>query len=172
LTIGSRSFEPSPSLTDIPQTNNGRRGSREAPQPRSIPGVSVVPNDDRTAFLSRPIFFFVSLMILQSWRSIAARTPLRYVKHARKCSGRKPTHENVLVELSYIARDFTQSCEGKTPAQVTARIRGFCILDGPRPEGALRSNKAPNLLRQGIVQLLQTLAVSWAIENLVLSCIG
>jgi hypothetical protein len=29
--MGSRSLEPSPSLTDNPQTNNGRRGSREAP---------------------------------------------------------------------------------------------------------------------------------------------
>jgi hypothetical protein len=33
-----------------------------------------------------------------------------------------------------------------------------------RGKGALRSNKAPNLLRQGIVQLQQTLAVRWAIE--------
>ena len=33
----SRSLEPSPSLTDIPQTNNGRRGSREAPHPGCAP---------------------------------------------------------------------------------------------------------------------------------------
>jgi hypothetical protein len=33
-----------------------------------------------------------------------------------------------------------------------------------RGQGALRSNKAPNFLRQGIVQLQQKLAVRWAIE--------
>jgi hypothetical protein len=51
-------------------------------------------------------------------------------------------------------------------SQTLRRISQFerwSVLAAPR-EGTFRSNKAPNLLRQGIVQLLQMLAVSWAIE--------
>src|SRR5579862_9364281 len=38
---------------------------------------------------------------------------------------RQPTRENVAIELSDIARDLAQACEGKPPAQMTPSVRRF-----------------------------------------------